>query len=162
MTDAARPPLPPFTPDSAAQKARLAEDAWNGRDPKRVSLAYTPDSRWRNRSEFLQGRDAIQAFLMRKWATELDYRLIKEVWAVSGHRIAVRFAYEWHNAGGAWFRSYGNENWEFDELGLMTRRLASINDLAITEDERLFRWPQGRRPDEHPGLGELGACPGNR
>ena len=151
-----RPPLPPFDAATAALKARAAEDAWNGRDPARVALAYTPDSRWRNRAEFLRGRDAITAFLTRKWATELDYRLIKEVWAHHGDRIAVRFAYEWRTAGGAWFRSHGNENWRFDADGLMAERHASINDLGIAEQDRLFHWPAGRRPDDHPGLTELG------
>jgi nuclear transport factor 2 (NTF2) superfamily protein len=151
-----RPPLPPFTRDTAAQKARLAEDAWNSRDPQRVSLAYTPDSRWRNRSEFLQGRAQIVEFLQRKWARELDYRLIKEIWAHDGHRIAVRFAYEWHDDAGRWSRSYGNENWEFDAAGLMAVRHASINDVAISAAERKFLWPAGRRPDDHPGLGDLG------
>jgi nuclear transport factor 2 (NTF2) superfamily protein len=151
-----RPPLPPFTQHTAAEKARLAEDAWNSRDPERVALAYTVDSRWRNRAEFIVGRDEIAAFLRRKWARELDYRLIKEVWAHDGHRIAVRFAYEWHDDSGHWFRSYGNENWEFDDAGLMARRLASINDLPIRPDERLFHWPLGRRPDDHPGLSALG------
>ena len=151
-----RLPLPPFTLETAAQKARMAEDAWNTRDPARVAPAYTTDSRWRNRAEFLQGRDAIQAFLTRKWACELDYRLIKELWAFGDNRIAVRFAYEWHDDGGLWFRSFGNENWEFDEHGLMRLRIASINDLPIVEGERLYRWPQGRRPDDHPGLTELG------
>jgi uncharacterized protein len=151
-----RPPLPPFTIETAIQKARLAEDAWNSRDPVRVSEAYTLDSRWRNRSEFLVGREAIVAFLTRKWVKELDYRLIKEVWACEGNRIAVRFAYEWRDDSGHWFRSYGNENWEFDELGLMRRRHASINDVVISEAERKFRWPLGRRPDDHPGLGDLG------
>ena len=151
-----RPPLPPFTAETAAEKARMAEDGWNSRDPARVALAYTEDSRWRNRSEFLQGRPAIEAFLARKWQREQDYRLIKEVWSFSGNRIAVRFAYEWHDADGAWFRSYGNENWEFDAEGLMRLRIASINDLAITESERKFFWPLGRRPDEHPGLSDLG------
>ena len=151
-----RPPLPPFTRETAAQKARMAEDAWNSRDPERVALAYTEDSRWRNRSEFIQGRDAIEAFLTRKWARELEYRLIKEVWAFRENRIAVRFAYEWHDDSGHWFRSYGNENWEFDEHGYMMRRLASINDLPIREAERKFRWPQGRRPDGHAGLSDLG------
>jgi nuclear transport factor 2 (NTF2) superfamily protein len=151
-----KPPLPPFTAETAAQKARMAEDAWNSRDPQRVSLAYTPDSRWRNRSEFLNGRADIVAFLTRKWMRELDYRLIKEVWAHSGNRIAVRFAYEWHDDSGQWFRSYGNENWEFDEAGLMRRRHASINDLAIAETERKFRWPSGPRPADHPGLSDLG------
>jgi hypothetical protein len=151
-----RPPLPPFTAETAAQKARLAEDAWNSRDPARVALAYTPDSRWRNRAEFPKGRAEIEAFLARKWAREHDYRLIKEVWAFSGNRIAVRFAYEWHDDSGQWFRSYGNEMWEFDAGGLMAIRHASINDLPIAEADRKFRWPQGRRPDEHPGLTDLG------
>jgi nuclear transport factor 2 (NTF2) superfamily protein len=150
-----RPPFPPFTAQTAAQKARMAEDAWNSRDPERVSLAYTPDSAWRNRGEFLAGRDAIVAFLTRKWAKELDYRLIKEVWAHHDNRIAVRFAYEWHDLGGAWFRSYGNENWEFDAAGVMSRRIASINDRAIAERDRLFHWPLGRRPDDHPSLSDL-------
>lgn len=154
--EAPRPPLPPFTHDGAAQKARGAEDAWNTRDPARVALAYTPDSRWRNRSEFLAGRDAIAAFLARKWASELDYRLIKEVWAFAGHRIAVRFAYEWHDAEGRWSRSYGNENWAFAEDGRMSERHASINDVPIAETDRLFRWPPGPRPADHPGLTELG------
>ena len=151
-----RPPLPPFTHETAVQKVRKAEDAWNSRDPHAVSLAYTPDSHWRNRSEFLTGRDDIVAFLTRKWQRELDYRLIKELWAFTDNRIAVRFAYEWHDDAGNWFRSYGNENWEFDENGLMRARHASINDLPITEADRLFHWPQGRRPDDHPGLSELG------
>ena len=151
-----RPPLPPFTEETAAQKVRLAEDGWNGRDPEKVSLAYTPDSTWRNRSEFVEGRDEIVAFLTRKWERELEYRLIKELWTFGGNRIAVRFAYECHDAEGQWFRSYGNENWEFDESGLMRRRIASINDLAITQEERKFHWPQGRRPDDHPGLSDLG------
>ena len=151
-----RPPLPPFTEETAIQKVRMAEDAWNGRDPEKVSMAYTPDSRWRNRSEFVEGRDQIVALLTRKWERELDYRLIKELWTFGGDRIAVRFAYECHDAEGQWFRSYGNENWEFDENGLMRRRIASINDLAITESDRKFRWPQGRRPDDHPGLSDLG------
>jgi nuclear transport factor 2 (NTF2) superfamily protein len=152
-----RPPLPPFTTlEDAAQKARMAEDAWNSRDPARVALAYTPDSRWRNRTEFVQGRQAIEAFLARKWARELDYRLIKEVWGFRGNRMAVRFAYEWRDDSGHWFRSYGNELWEFDDEGLMAVRHASINDLPIAEDERKFRWPLGRRPDDHPGLSELG------
>jgi nuclear transport factor 2 (NTF2) superfamily protein len=150
-----RPPFPPFTPETAQQKARAAEDAWNSRDPQRVSLAYTPDSHWRNRAEFLSGRDAIVAFLTRKWARELDYRLIKEVWAHSDNRIAVRFAYEWRDDSGHWFRSYGNENWEFAANGLMQRRIASINDLPIAESERKYHWPLGRRPDDHPGLNEL-------
>ena len=153
---AERPPLPPFTAETAAQKARLAEDAWNSREPSRVALAYTPDSRWRNRAEFLQGRPAIEQFLARKWARELDYRLIKEVWAFHDNRIAVRFAYEWHDDSGHWFRSYGNENWEFDRQGLMRLRFASINDLPIGEPDRRFHWPLGRRPDAHPGLGALG------
>ena len=151
-----RPPLPPFTAETAARKARAAEDAWNRRDPEAVSLAYTPDSRWRNRAEFLHGRGEIVAFLQRKWAKELDYRLIKEVWAFADDRIAVRFAYEWHDPAGQWFRSYGNENWRFDADGYMAERHASINDLAIEEAERLFRWPPGPRPPEHPGLSELG------
>ena len=156
MTDAPRPPLPPFTPESAAQKARAAEDAWNSRDPARVALAYTPDSVWRNRAEFLQGRAAIEAFLTRKWAKELDYRLIKEVWTSASNRIAVRFAYEWHDDSGNWFRTFGNENWEFDENGLMERRYACLNDMPIQASERKFHWPLGRRPDDHPGLSELG------
>ena len=151
-----RPPLPPFTAETAAQKARLAEDAWNSRDPERVSLAYTEDSVWRNRAEFVAGRPEIVTFLARKWARELDYRLIKEVWAFTDNRIAVRFAYEWRDDSGHWFRSYGNENWEFDAAGLMRRRLASINDLPITEADRKYHWPLGRRPDDHPGLSELG------
>jgi uncharacterized protein len=150
-----RPPLPPFTPASAAEKVRLAEDAWNTRDPARVASAYTTDSRWRNRAEFVEGRAVIEAFLTRKWNRELDYRLIKEPWAFRENRIAVRFAYEWHDDSGHWFRSYGNENWEFDEHGLMRRRIASINDLPIGEDERKYHWPLGRRPDGHPGLSEL-------
>lgn len=148
--------VPPFTRESAIAKVRLAEDAWNTRDPQRVSLAYTVDSRWRNRSEFIRGREEIVAFLTRKWARELEYRLIKEIWAFDGARIAVRFAYECHDAQGQWWRSYGNENWEFDEQGLMKARHASINDLAIQESERLYHWPQGRRPDDYPGLSELG------
>jgi uncharacterized protein len=156
MTDATRPPLPPFTAATAAQKARLAEDAWNSRDPAKVALAYTPDSRWRNRAEFIQGRAEIEAFLARKWARELNYRLIKELWAFHDNRIAVRFAYEWRDDSGQWFRSYGNENWEFDASGLMRLRIASINDAPIAEADRKFRWPQGRRPDDHPGLSELG------
>jgi uncharacterized protein len=151
-----RPPLPPFTRDTAIQKVRAAEDAWNTRDPERVSLAYTPDSRWRNRAEFVSGRGEIVGLLRRKWAKELDYRLIKELWAFTDNRIAVRFAYEWHDDSNNWFRSYGNENWEFDENGLMARRHASINDLPIKEAERLYRWPLGRRPDDHPGLSDLG------
>ena len=156
MADDTRPPLPPFTPETAAQKARAAEDAWNSRDPSKVALAYTPDSHWRNRTEFLQGREAIEAFLTRKWAKELDYRLIKEVWGFRDARMAVRFCYEWHDVDGSWFRSYGNELWQFDDKGLMARRVASINDLPIAEADRLFDWPLGRRPDEHPGLSELG------
>ena len=151
-----RPQLPPFTIETAAQKARLAEDAWNSRDPARVALAYTTDSVWRNRAEFLQGREAIEAFLTRKWQRELDYRLIKEVWAFDGNRIAVRFAYEWRDDSHQWFRSYGNENWEFDAHGLMRRRIASINDAPISENQRLYRWPAGRRPDDHPSLSDLG------
>ncbi|MCG6869971.1 MAG: nuclear transport factor 2 family protein [Gammaproteobacteria bacterium] len=150
-----RPPLPPFTAETAAEKARLAEDAWNSRDPQRVSLAYTSDSRWRNRAEFVNGRAQIVQFLTRKWARELDYRLIKEVWAFTDNRIAVRFAYEWHDDAGNWFRSYGNENWEFDEKGLMRVRLASINDQPISVEQRLFHWPPGPRPEGHQGLSEL-------
>lgn len=152
----ARPPLPPFTEETAAQKARLAEDGWNTRDPAQVALAYAPDSHWRNRAEFLRGRAEIEAFLSRKWAHELDYRLIKEVWGFRGNRMAVRFAYEWHNAAGDWFRSYGNELWEFNAEGLMTRRVASINDAPIAENERLFHWPLGVRPADHLGLSDLG------
>jgi nuclear transport factor 2 (NTF2) superfamily protein len=151
-----RPPLPPYTPETAAQKTRMAEDAWNTRDPERVAASYTEDSRWRNRAEFFSGREAIVAFLRRKWARELDYRLIKEVWAHHGDRIAVRFAYEWHDDSGHWYRSHGNEQWEFDSAGLMRRREASINDVPIAEADRKFRWPAGRRPDGHPGLSELG------
>lgn len=151
-----RPPLPPFTLETATQKVRMAEDAWNTRDPERVALAYTIDSRWRNRTEFLTGRDEIVAFLARKWRRELDYRLIKEIWAFCDNRIAVRFAYEFHDDSGNWFRAYGNENWEFDENGLMRLRLASINDLPIDESERKYRWAQGPRPADHPGLSELG------
>ena len=152
----ARPPVPPFRHDDAVTKVRKAEDAWNTRDPERVSLAYTPDSRWRNRSEIFQGRPAIVEFLTRKWVRELDYRLIKEMWAFDDDRIAVRFAYEWHDASGAWFRSYGNENWQFDGSGLMARRHASINDVAMEESDRLFRWDaSGPRPAEQPGLGDL-------
>jgi nuclear transport factor 2 (NTF2) superfamily protein len=154
--DQPRPPFPPFDRESATQKVRMAEDAWNTRDPKTVSLAYSADSQWRNRSEFLTGREAIVNFLRRKWGNELDYRLIKELWAFNGARIAVRFAYEWHDNAGNWFRSYGNENWEFDGNGLMRRRLASINDLSIAESERRFHWPLGRRPDGHPSLSNLG------
>jgi nuclear transport factor 2 (NTF2) superfamily protein len=156
LTHEPRPPFPPFNRETATQKVRMAEDAWNNRDPERVALAYTVDSRWRNRAEFPVGREQIIEFLTRKWKKELDYRLIKELWAFAGNRIAVRFAYEWHNPDGEWFRSYGNENWEFDENGLMRRRYASINDLPIAESERKFHWPQGRRPDDHPGLSELG------
>jgi uncharacterized protein len=152
----ARPPLPPFTEETAKVKVRAAEDGWNSRDPEKVSLAYSIHSRWRNRAEFLEGREAIVAFLTRKWARELDYRLIKELWAFTGNRIAVRFAYEYHDDSGNWFRAYGNENWEFDGEGLMVARHASINDLPIRESERKFHWSQGRRPDEHPGLSELG------
>ena len=151
-----RPPLPPFSADTAALKARMAEDAWNSRNPDKVSQAYTEDSIWRNRDEFITGREQIVAFLTRKWDRELDYRLIKEVWAHEGNRIAVRFAYEWHDDGGKWYRSYGNENWEFDGAGLMARRIASINDRSIAETERLFRWPLGTRPLDHPSLGDLG------
>jgi len=157
MTDNhSRPPLPPFSSATAAQKVRMAEDGWNSRDPDRVVLAYTADSSWRNRSEFPRGREQIHAFLTRKWQREREYRLIKELWTHGASRIAVRFAYEWHDGDGQWFRSYGNENWEFDAHGLMSQRHASINDLAISETMRLFRWPQGRRPDDHPGLSELG------
>jgi len=151
-----KPPFPPFTLETATQKVRMAEDAWNTREPARVALAYTEDSRWRNRAEFPVGREQIRQFLERKWARELDYRLIKELWAFGGNRIAVRFAYEWHDDSGHWFRSYGNENWEFGEQGLMQRRYASINDMPIQESERKYFWPLGRRPDEHPGLSELG------
>ena len=153
---AARPPLPPFTEETARAKVRAAEDGWNSRDPARVSLAYTVDTFWRNRSEFLSGRERVVAFLERKWAREFDYRLIKELWTFGGNRIAVRFAYEWHDDSGQCFRSYGNENWEFDADGLMKRRLASINDLPIPRHERKFLWPLGRRPDDHPGLSDLG------
>jgi len=151
-----RPPLPPFDRDAAVKKVRLAEDAWNSRDAERVSLAYSVVSVWRNRAEFVTGREAIVQFLKRKWTRELDYRLIKELWVASGDRIAVRFAYEWHDDSGHWFRSYGNENWEFDSDGLMRRRQASINDLPILESERKYFWPLGRRPDDHPGLSDLG------
>jgi uncharacterized protein len=151
-----RPPLPPFTDDTAAQKVRLAEDAWNSRDPTRVALAYTPNSQWRNRAEFVTGREAIEEFLARKWARELDYRLIKEVWAHAGNRIAVRFVYEYRDDSGNWFRAYGNENWQFDTDSLMERRIASINEHPISETDRKFHWPLGRRPDDHPGLSELG------
>jgi nuclear transport factor 2 (NTF2) superfamily protein len=155
-TEAFRPPLPPFDIDGAVKKVRLAEDAWNTRDPERVSLAYSPDSVWRNRSEFFAGRAAIVQFLTRKWNKELQYRLIKELWAFRENRIAVRFAYESHDDAGNWFRSYGNENWEFDEHGFMRRRVASINDLPIRETERKYHWPLGRRPDDHPSLSDLG------
>jgi nuclear transport factor 2 (NTF2) superfamily protein len=148
--------VPPFTRESAIQKVRLAEDGWNSRDPEKVSLAYTPDSQWRNRSEFVRGRAEIVPFLARKWSKELDYRLIKELWAFTDHRIAVRYAYEWHDDSGNWFRSYGNENWEFDAAGLMQRRFACINDLPITASDRKFHWPLGRRPDGHPSLSDLG------
>lgn len=151
-----RPPCPPFTAETAAQKVRAAEDGWNSRDPARVALAYTPDSVWRNRAEFLTGRADIESFLKQKWQRELDYRLIKELWAHDGNRIAVRFAYEWHDGSGQWYRSYGNENWEFEDNGLMRRRIASINDLPIREEDRTFHWPIGRRPDDHPGLSDLG------
>ena len=151
-----RPPLPPFTLESATQKVRLAEDAWNSRDPGRVALVYTEDTRWRNRAEFPVGREQVRAFLQRKCARELDYRLIKELWAHDGSRIAVRFAYEWHDDSDQWFRSYGNENWQFNDQGLMVWRYASINDLPIKEADRRFFWPLGRRPDDHPGLSELG------
>lgn len=151
-----RPPLPPFTKETAAEKVRLAEDGWNSRDPQKVSLAYSEDSVWRNRNQFIRGREEIIAFLTGKWRTEQEYRLIKELFAFRGDRIAVRYAYEYRNASGQWRRAYGNENWVFNAQGLMTRRYASINDLAIGENDRLFRWPQGRRPDDHPGLSELG------
>jgi len=151
-----KPPFPPFTVETAKQKVRMAEDAWNTRDPERVALAYSVDTRWRNRTEFLHGRDEVKAFLQRKWAKELDYRLIKELWVHDGARIAVRFAYEWHDDSGSWFRAYGNENWEFNEAGLMIRRHASINDLPIAQSERKYHWPLGRRPDDHPSLSDLG------
>jgi nuclear transport factor 2 (NTF2) superfamily protein len=151
-----RPPVPPFTRETALEKVRLAEDGWNSRDPEKVALAYTVDTQWRNRAEFVDGRPAIIAFLRRKWDRELDYRLIKELWAFEGRRIAVRFAYEWRDDSGTWYRSYGNENWEFDDDGLMRRRLACINEHPISEADRRFRWPLGRRPDEHPGLGDFG------
>jgi uncharacterized protein len=150
------PPLPPFSRDTAIQKVRLAEDGWNSRNPERVALAYTEDSRWRNRAEFVNGRQEIVSFLTRKWTRELDYRLIKELWAFTENRIAVRFAYEWHDDSGNWFRSYGNENWEFEQNGLMRVRLASINDLPIHESQRKYHWVLGRRPDDHPGLSDFG------
>ncbi len=156
MTTTDRPPLPPFTRDKAELKIRLAEDAWNTQDPGKVSLAYTADSTWRNRSEFISGRESIVQFLKRKWTKEREYRLIKELWAFRDNRIAVRFAYEWQDKYGCWFRSYGNENWEFAANGLMQRRIASINDLPINESQRKFHWPAGSRPDDHPGLSELG------
>ena len=151
-----RPPLPPFTYETAVQKVRAAENAWNTCNPEKIALAYTIDSQWRNRAQFVSGRDEVKAFLQSKWARELEYRLIKEIWTFADARIAVRFAYECHNADGQWFRSYGNENWEFDENGLMNLRIASINDLPIEESERKFHWPAGPRPDDHPGLSELG------
>lgn len=156
MTTAQRPPLPPFTAETAAQKVRLAEDGWNSRDPEKVALAYTSDSKWRNRAEFVQGRDQVEQFLTRKWAKELEYRLIKELWAYDANRIAVRYAYEYHDDSGNWFRAYGNENWEFDADGLMAYRHASINEHPIAEADRKFRWPLGRRPDDHPGLSHFG------
>jgi uncharacterized protein len=156
MNDSIRPPIPPFTQEAAAQKVRAAENAWNTQNPEKIALAYTIDSIWRNRTEFLQGRTEIEQFLKRKWAKELDYRLIKELWAFHDARIAVRFAYEWHDSSGNWFRSYGNENWEFDINGLMKRRIASINDLSINELDRKFHWPLGQRPDDHAGLSDLG------
>lgn len=155
-TENPRPPLPPFTLESAAQKVHMAEDGWNSKDPARVALAYTPDSIWRNRSDFLQGRAQIETFLTHKWLRELDYRLVKELWATNGNRIAVRFAYEWHDAQGQWFRSYGNENWEFNPQGLMRWRMASINDLPILESDRKFHWTSALRPDGYPSLSELG------
>ena len=151
-----RPPLPPFTRESAIEKVRLAEDGWNSRNAHKVVQAYTLETQWRNRAEFVTNRQEAEAFLTRKWKKELDYRLIKELWAFEGNRIAVRYAYEWHDDSGNWFRSYGNENWEFDEQGLMAKRFACINDMPISESERKFHWPQGRRPDDHPGLSELG------
>jgi nuclear transport factor 2 (NTF2) superfamily protein len=156
MADLDRPPLPPFTLETATRKVRLAEDAWNSRDPAKIALAYTPDSHWRNRAEFIEGREAIEAFLTRKWNRELDYRLIKGLWGFRENRMAVRFAYEWRDDSGHWFRSYGNELWEFDAHGLMQRRIASINDAPIAEADRKYHWPLGRRPDDHPGLDELG------
>jgi nuclear transport factor 2 (NTF2) superfamily protein len=156
MTEEIKPPVPPFTVETAAQKVRMAEDAWNSRDPDRVALVYTEDTLWRNRVEFPRGREQVRQFLQRKWAKELDYRLIKELWAFTDNRIAVRFAYEWHDDSGQWFRSYGNENWEFNRQGFMQRRFASINDLPIKQEQRLFHWPLGRRPDDHAGLSDLG------
>lgn len=156
MSEAPRPPIPPFSHEDAVKKARMAEDAWNNQNPEKISLAYTQDSKWRNRSEIFEGRPAIVDFLQRKWDKELDYRLIKEVWAHTDNRIAVRFAYEWHDESGQWYRSYGNENWAFDDQGRMAERHASINDLPIEESERKFRWPAGVRPDDHPGLSDLG------
>ena len=156
MNTESKPPLPPFTPETAARKVRMAEDAWNTRDPDKVVQVYTEDTQWRNRAEFPKGREQVRAFLQRKWARELDYRLIKELWACAGDRIAVRFAYEWRDDSGHWYRSYGNENWEFTEEGLMRRRFASINDLPIAQGDRKFHWPLGPRPDAHPGLSELG------
>ncbi|EED37934.1 response regulator receiver domain protein [Stenotrophomonas sp. SKA14] len=155
-TEAPRPPLPPFTLESAIEKVRLAEDGWNSRDADKVALGYSLDTRWRNRAEFTHGREEARQFLARKWKKELDYRLIKELWAFSGNRIAVRYAYEWHDDSGNWFRSYGNENWEFGADGLMEHRFSSINDMPIKESERKFHWPLGRRPDDHPGLSDLG------
>ena len=154
--DEYHPPVPPFTRETAIKKVRLAEDGWNSKDPERVAQAYSLGTKWRNRAEFVEGRDQARDFLARKWAKELEYRLIKELWAFTDNRIAVRYAYEWRDDSGNWFRSYGNENWEFNEQGLMTNRHASLNDLPITEEERLFRWPEGRRPDDHPGLSDLG------
>lgn len=156
MSSETRPPLPPFDEASAKQKVRLAEDGWNGRNPQKVAMAYTSNSAWRNRTEFVNGREEIEAFLTRKWSKELEYRLIKELWAYTDNRIGVRYAYEWHDDSGQWYRSYGNENWKFDEHGLMENRYACINDLPIAESERKFHWPQGRRPDDHPSLSELG------
>lgn len=155
-TEAVRPPVPPFTLETAKQKVRLAEDGWNSRDASKVALAYSLDTKWRNRSEFIEGRDEAQKFLERKWNKELEYRLIKELWAFTANRIAVRYAYEWKDDSGNWFRSYGNENWEFNPDGLMVNRYASLNDLPIKESERLYHWPLGRRPDDHPGLSDLG------
>lgn len=156
VEDPFRPPVPPFTFDEAVQKVRMAEDAWNRRDPDKVAMAYTADTKWRNRSEFLNGREEVRAFLVRKWAKENGYRLIKEIWAHDGNRIAVRFCYEWHDEQGNWFRAHGNENWQFDDKGYMAQRHASINDVPIAEADRKFLWPQGPRPDDHPGLSELG------